>query len=127
MNKLMNNKNMINYRNFLMIIYIECRDDTWVKCLNAFRHFLKKECNDDLFIFIVKINNLCNNISIKRTVELDRMHRFLKGRIGVDLDLKTVSHRTFQGILSYPPDYPCAAQGPARLLAAIVQGIRFQG
>ena len=102
MNKLMNNKNMINYRNFLMIIYIECRDDTWVKCLNAFRHFLKKECNDDLFIFIVKINNLCNNISIKRTVELDRMHRFLKGRIGVDLDLKTVSKFDYNkdGIIS---------------------------
>ena len=88
--RLVNNKNMVNYREFLMIIYIECKDDAWVKCLNAFRAYLKKECNDDLFIFIVKTNNLCNNISIKRTVEFDRMHRFLKGRIGMDLDMKTV-------------------------------------
>ena len=101
-NKFINNKNMVNYREFLMNIYIECRDDTWVKCLNAFRHFLKKECNDDLFIFIVKINNLCNNISIKRTVEIDRMHRFLKGRIGTDLDLKTVNKFDYNkdGIIS---------------------------
>ena len=88
--KLVNNKNVVNYRNFLLIIYIECKDDTWVKCLNAFRAYLKKECNDDLFIFIVKINNLCNNISIKRTVEIDRMHRFLQGRIGMNLEMKTV-------------------------------------
>ena len=88
--KLINNNKMVKYRDFLMIIYIECKDDTWIKCLNAFRDFLKKECNDDLFIFIVKTNNLCNNISIKRNVEIDRMHRFLKGRIGMDLEMKTV-------------------------------------
>ena len=89
-NHFIDNKNYVNYRNFLMIIYIECKDDTWIKCLNALRAFLKKECNDDLFIFIIKINNLCNNISIKRTVEFDRMHRFLQGRIGMDLEMKTV-------------------------------------
>ena len=88
--KLIDNKNMVNYREFLLIIFIECKDDTWVKCLNAFRAFLKKECNDDLFIFIVKTNNFCNNISIKRTVEFDRMHRFLQGRIGMNLEMKTV-------------------------------------
>ena len=88
--KLINNKNIVNYRQFLMIIYIECKDDKWIKCLNAFRAFLKKECNDDLFIFIVKINNFCNNLNIKRTVEFDRMHRFLQGRIGMELDMKTV-------------------------------------
>jgi Ca2+-binding EF-hand superfamily protein len=90
MNKLMNNKNMINYRNFLMIIYIECKDDTWVKCLKAFRHFLKKECNDDLFIFIVKINNMCNNTSIKKTIEIERMHEFLKRKTDNNLDICSV-------------------------------------
>ena len=56
--KLINNKNIINYQKFLMIIYKDCKDDLWMKSLAAFHHFLKKECNDDLFIFIVKINNL---------------------------------------------------------------------
>ena len=100
--KLIDNKNMVNYREFVLIIFIECKDDTWVKCLNAFRAFLKKECNDDLFIFIVKTNNFCNNINIKRTVEFDRMHRFLQGRIGMNLEMKTVMKFDFNhdGIIS---------------------------
>jgi Ca2+-binding EF-hand superfamily protein len=56
--KLIDNKNIINYQKFLMIIYKDCKDDLWLKSLEAFRDFLHKECSDDLFIFIVKINNL---------------------------------------------------------------------
>ena len=89
-NKYIDNKNVVNYHKFLMTIYKDCKDDAWVKCLNVFKEFLNKECNNDLFIFIVKTNNLCNNINIKRTVEIDRMHRFLKGRIGMDLKMGTV-------------------------------------
>ena len=88
--RIIDNKDIVDYHSFLMIIYIECKDDAWIKCLNVFKDFLKKECNNDLFIFIIKTNNLCNNISIKRTVEIDRMHRFLKGRIGMDLNMDTV-------------------------------------
>jgi len=89
-NKYIDNKNVVNYHKFLMTIYKDCKDDAWIKCLNVFKEFLNKECNNDLFIFIVKTNNLCNNINIKRTVEIDRMHRFLKGRIGMDLKMGTV-------------------------------------
>jgi len=68
-----------------------------MKSLAAFHHFLKKECNDDLFIFIVKINNLSNNISIKRTVESDRMQRFIRDRIGREVDLNTIMKFDFNG------------------------------
>ena len=95
--KLINNKNIINYQKFLMIIYKDCKDDLWMKSLAAFHHFLKKECNDDLFIFIVKINNLSNNISIKRTVESDRMQRFIRDRIGREVDLNTIMKFDFNG------------------------------
>ena len=88
--KLIDNKNIINYQKFLMIIYKDCKDDLWLKSLEAFRDFLHKECSDDLFIFIVKINNLCNNISIKRSVEIDRMQRFIRDHIGQEVDLNTI-------------------------------------
>ena len=73
-----------------MIIYKDCKDDLWLRSLEAFRNFLHKECSDDLFIFIVKINNLCNNISIKRSVDIDRMQRFIRDHIGQEVDLNTI-------------------------------------
>ena len=88
--KLINNKNIINYQKFLMLIYKDCKDDLWMKSLEAFLHFLKKECDDDLFIFTVKINNLSNNISIKQTVDVDRMQRFIRDRINKEVDIQTI-------------------------------------
>ena len=100
--KLIDSKNIIKYQKFLMIIYKDCKDDLWMKSLEAFRHFLDKECSNDLFLFIVKINNLCNNISIKRTVDIDRMQRFIRDRIGQEVDIKTIMKFDFNndGILS---------------------------
>ena len=95
--QLIDNKNIINYQKFLMLIYIDSKDDLWMKSLEAFLSFLNKECNNDLFIFIVKINNLSNNISIKRNVEIDRMQRFIKNRIGQEIDIKTIMKFDFNG------------------------------
>ena len=87
---LINNKNIVNYQKFLMQIYKDCKDDLWMKSLEAFVYFLKKECDNDLFIFIVKINNLSNNISIKQTVDVDRMQRFIRDRIRREVDIQTI-------------------------------------
>ena len=88
--KFIDKKNFVDYHKLLMIIYIDCRDDTWIKCLNAFRDYLKKECNDDLFIFMAKANNLSNTLTVNRNIEMVRMHRLLKGRVGADLSMNTV-------------------------------------
>ena len=95
--KLIDSKNIIKYQKFLMIIYKDCKDDLWMKSLEAFRHFLEKECSKDLFLFIVKINNLCNNISIKRTVEVDRMQRFIRDRIHQEVDINTIMKFDYNG------------------------------
>ena len=95
--KLIDNKNIINYQKFLMIIYKDCKDDLWLRSLEAFRNFLHKECSDDLFIFIVKINNLCNNISIKRSVDIDRMQRFIRDHIGQEVDINTIMKFDYNG------------------------------
>ena len=95
--KLIDNKNIIKYQKFLMIIYKDCKSDLWMKCLEVFRNFLDKECSNDLFLFIVKINNLCNNISIKRSVDVERMQRFIRDRIGQEVDIKTIMKFDYNG------------------------------
>ena len=100
--KLIDNKNIVKYSKLLMIIYINNKDDLWLRSLEAFSNFITKECSKDLFIFIVKINNLCNNISVKRTVEADRMQRFIRDRIGQEVDINTIMKFDFNkdGIIS---------------------------
>ena len=88
--KIIDAKNFVDYHKFLTLIYINVRDDSFVKCLYSFQNFLKKECSDDLFIFIVKINNMCNNICIKKYVEMEKMYEFFKKKVGNDLELSAV-------------------------------------
>ena len=95
--------NNVKYHSFLMLIYLNgIKNNYFEKCLFAFINFLKKECNDDLFIFIVKINNMCNNTSIKKTIEIERMHEFLKRKTDNNLDICSVFKFDFDkdGVIS---------------------------
>jgi Ca2+-binding EF-hand superfamily protein len=74
-------KGNVNYQNFLSYIFKDTRDDGWDRCLEEFMKFLKIECNNDLFIFLVKINNMSNNSSIKKTITNDRLFEFFRGRV----------------------------------------------
>jgi Ca2+-binding EF-hand superfamily protein len=74
-------KGNVNYQNFLSYIFKDTRDDGWDRCLEEFMKFLKTECNNDLFIFLVKINNMSNNSSIKKTITNDRLFEFFRGRV----------------------------------------------
>ena len=79
--KYIDGKNYINYQNFLSYVYKDTKDDVWKKCLDEFMKFLHSECNDDLFIFFVKINNMSNNSNIKKTLTNDRFFEFFRGRV----------------------------------------------
>ena len=74
-------KGNVDYQNFLSYVYKDIRDDGWDKCIEEFMKFLHNECNDDLFIFLVKINNMSNNSSIKKTITNDRLFEFFRGRV----------------------------------------------
>ena len=76
-----NYKGMVDYQNFLHYVFKDTIDDGWEKCIEEFMKFLHKECNDDLFIFLVKINNMSNNSSIKKTITNDRLFEFFRGRV----------------------------------------------
>ena len=74
-------KGNVNYQNFLSYVFKDVRDDGWEKCIDEFMKFLHNECNDDLFIFFVKINNMSNNANIKKTITNDRLFEFFRGRV----------------------------------------------
>ncbi len=80
-NKYIDDRNYVDYHRFLLLIFIDVKEDTWARCLEEFQKFLHDECNDDLFIFIVKINNMSNNTNIKKTISVDRMFEFFRGRV----------------------------------------------
>ena len=57
--KYIDSDNYVKYHSFLILVYANGVNDNYFwRCLNEFVNFLKKECNDDLFIFIVKIKKL---------------------------------------------------------------------
>ena len=89
--KFIDSNNNVKYHSFLMLIYLNSTNEHYFgKCLYAFMNFLKTECNDDLFIFVVKLNNMCNNTSIKKTIEIERLHEFFKRKIDNNLDINSV-------------------------------------
>ena len=102
--RLIDINNNVKYHSFLMLIYLNSNnnDHYFGKCLFAFVNFLKNECNDDLFIFVAKINNMCNNTSIKKTIDIGRMHEFLKRKIDNNLDISSVMKFDFDrdGLIS---------------------------
>ena len=74
-------KGNVDYQSFLLYVFKDTKDDGWDKCIEEFMKFLHTECNDDLFIFFVKINNMSNNSNIKKTITNDRMYEFFRGRV----------------------------------------------
>ena len=74
-------KGIVDYQRFLSYVFKDTRDDGWEKCIDEFMKFLHTECNDDLFIFLVKINNMSNNSNIKKTITNDRLFEFFRGRV----------------------------------------------
>ena len=99
--KYIDGKNYINYQNFLSYVYKDTREDVWKKCLDEFMKFLHTECNDDLFIFFVKINNMSNNSNIKKTLSNDRFFEFFRGRVDmVQMDMMNQFDFDRDGVIS---------------------------
>ena len=99
--KYIDGKNYIHYQNFLSYVYKDTREDVWKKCLDEFMKFLHTECNDDLFIFFVKINNMSNNSNIKRTLTNDRFFEFFRGRVDmVQMDMMNQFDYDEDGVIS---------------------------
>ena len=82
MHKLIDRENNVDYRKFIHLIYLNSDDsaEVWYKCLQTFMKFLKEECHNDLYIFIVKLNNVNNNVLMKQSIDENKLYEFLKTR-----------------------------------------------
>ena len=102
--KFIDMNNNVKYHSFLLLIYLNGENNNFYfgRCLYEFMNFLKNECNNDLFIFVVKLNNMCNNTSIKKTITLEKLHEFFKRKTDNNLDLSSVAKFDFDhdGIIS---------------------------
>ena len=81
MHRLIDFSNIVSYHQFIMIVYDNYIEDVFMKVIEIFKNFLETECNNDLFLFLVKINNMCNSSSMKRTVEAERLYAFFRPKL----------------------------------------------
>ena len=81
MNRLMDKKDIVDYHKFTRLIFDNYIDDVFLHCVEALRKFLKEECNDDLFLFFVKLNNMPNNSNVDKTLDLLKLYEFLRTKV----------------------------------------------
>ena len=82
MNKLIDKENKIKYRDFILLIYTnrDNSEEIWYKCIETLMKFLKDECGRDVYIFIVKLNNVNNNLGMKQNIDEIKLYSFFKSR-----------------------------------------------
>ena len=80
-NRYIDEKEYVNYHKFLLLVYIDHVEDKFGLCLKEFEKFLHEECGDDLFIFMVKINNIPNDSNINKIVNMQRLYEFFRLRV----------------------------------------------
>ena len=79
----------VHYHKFLLLIYLDYEEDKFDRCIKEFEKFLHEECGDDLFIFMVKINNIPNDSTINKSVNMQRLYEFFRLRVNM-LSFKTM-------------------------------------
>ena len=82
MHKFIDKENNADYHNFILLLYLNGDESLaiWYKCLETFMKFLKEECNNDLFILIVKFNNMNNNLGICKIIDENKLYEFFQSR-----------------------------------------------
>ena len=87
LNKFLDSENKVNYTkfNFFILINDNNEEGLWKKCLDTFIEYLQNKCNNDLFILVVKFNNMSNNSNIDPIIAKNKLQEFLRCRIGVNI------------------------------------------
>ena len=77
-NKLIELNSEIDYINFMRFIDSKYPDDSFIQCLKILTEFLDKECDRDMFIFTIKLNNLNNNSSTNEIISPEKLYYIFK-------------------------------------------------
>ena len=82
MHKFIDKENNVDYHNFILVLYLNGDESLaiWDKCLETFMKFLKEECNNDLFLLIVKFNNMNNNLGVNTIIDENKLYQFFYAR-----------------------------------------------
>ena len=79
-NKLIEINDEINYLHFLRFIDSKYPDDSFIKCIKHLAEFLDQDCERDLFLFTVKINNMNNNSTSNEVVDPEKLFYIFKNK-----------------------------------------------
>ena len=77
-NKLIEINNEIDSIIFLRFIDSKYPDNSFTKCLTQLADFLDKECDRDIFLFTIKLNNLNNNSSTNEIINPEKLYYIFK-------------------------------------------------
>ena len=78
--KLIDKNNLVMYPEFLLLCFYDSSNDTFNNCIEAIKHFVNEECNNDLRIFFQKLNHMEKKsyYDIKTTITIKQLHDFFK-------------------------------------------------
>ena len=79
-NKLIEINDEINYLHFLRFIDTKYPDDSFIKCIKHLAELLDQDCERDLFLFTVKINNMNNNSTSNEVVDPEKLFYIFKNK-----------------------------------------------
>ena len=71
----------VYYHELIGIIYADCKENTFLKCVEHLRKYLKDDCNNDLFLFFVKMNNMDNGHGMKKYVAIEKLYEFFRNNV----------------------------------------------
>ena len=81
MHRLIDFNNIVSYHEFAIIIYKNYIEDVFIKCIEEFKIFLENECNNDLFLFLVKMNNMANSSSMNTSITKEKLYEFFRPKV----------------------------------------------
>ena len=79
-NKLIEINDEINYLHFLRFIDSKYPDDSFIKSIKHLAEYLDQDCERDLFLFTVKLNNISNNSVSNEVVDPEKLFYIFKNK-----------------------------------------------
>ncbi|MCQ2817997.1 MAG: EF-hand domain-containing protein [archaeon] len=71
----------IFYHELANILYEGAPVDNFQKCIQFLKKFLKEDCNNDLFLFFVKMNNMNNSAGMNKNLNINKVYEFFRGHV----------------------------------------------
>ena len=79
--KKINYHDEVFYHEVTTLIYENATVDNFKKCIEYLKSVLKNDCNNDLFLFFVKMNNMNNSAGMNKNLTFGRLYEFFRGHV----------------------------------------------